>query len=66
MFEATRKQWQRKVVQDQNDILYEHVYTSEVATFVLQKIRKENSQDFSQFGTCILLICKPESSIQEY
>jgi hypothetical protein len=27
--------------QDQNGILYEHVYTSEVETFVLQKISKE-------------------------
>jgi hypothetical protein len=35
LFEATRKQWQRNVVEDQNDTLYEHVYTSEVATFVL-------------------------------
>jgi hypothetical protein len=30
---ATQKQWQCKVVQDKNDMLYEHVYTSEAAAF---------------------------------
>jgi hypothetical protein len=49
--------------QDQNDILYEHVYTSEVETIVLPKISKENCQDFSRLGTSIssysrILACK--------
>jgi hypothetical protein len=37
MFQATQLQWHCKVVQDQNLVDYEHVYTSEVATFELQK-----------------------------
>jgi hypothetical protein len=62
MQKATQKQWQRKVVQDQNDILYEHVYTSEVATVVLEKLEEKNSYEFLLFGTCIQLIYNPESS----
>jgi hypothetical protein len=41
--------------QDQNDILHEHVYASEVETFVLQKISKEKQSRLLRLGTCILL-----------
>jgi hypothetical protein len=37
--------------QDQNDILYEHVYTSEDETFVLQKISKPESS-YSRILAC--------------
>jgi hypothetical protein len=36
--------------QDQNDILHEHVYASEVETFVLQKISKEKQSRLLEVG----------------